>query len=45
VAGRSWSLPGLDVAVSVEPEAVVSEGGLTKVRFPVGTAALTLDLS
>jgi hypothetical protein len=45
VAGRSWSLPGLDVAVSVEPEAVVSEGGLTKVRFPVGTAALTLELS
>ncbi|HVF31425.1 MAG TPA: hypothetical protein VM933_00195, partial [Acidimicrobiales bacterium] len=44
VAGREWTLPGLDVEVSVAPESVTEEGGVWKARFPVGTPELTLGL-
>ncbi|HVF33615.1 MAG TPA: hypothetical protein VM933_11320 [Acidimicrobiales bacterium] len=45
LTGRRWALPGLDVEISVEPEAVLVDGGLVKVRFPVGTPALSLALA
>jgi hypothetical protein len=45
LAGRSWSLPGLDVEVSVEPESVVEDEGLVKVRYPAGTERLSLGLA
>ena len=43
--GGTWALPGLDVEVSVAPEAVSVEGDLVKVRFPVGTEHLSLRLA
>lgn len=45
LTAKTWALPGLDAEVSVEPEAVVEDGGLVKVRFPVGTEALSLRLA
>ena len=45
VSGRSWSMPGLAVEVSVDHESLAGEGGLWKVRFPVGTPALGLRLA
>ena len=42
--GREWTLPGLDVALSVEPESVTLDGDVWKARFPVGTSELIIDL-
>jgi hypothetical protein len=48
LAGRSWSLPGLEVEVATAPESVEVVGGedeLVKVRFPVGTTDVSLRLA
>jgi hypothetical protein len=48
LAGRSWSLPGLEVEVATAPESVEvvgGEDGLVKVRFPVGTTDVSLRLA
>jgi hypothetical protein len=43
--GRSWSLPGLDVEVGSNPSGAHGEGDVWKVRFPVGTEGLTIELA
>ena len=43
--GRSLRMPGLDADVTLTPESVEREGELWKLRFAVGTPALSLSLS
>lgn len=40
--GGSWSFTGLDVEVDGVPDEVVTDGRVHKVRFPAGTASLSL---
>ena len=42
---REWTLPGLDVELSVAPESVTQDGEVWKAVFPIGTPELALRLA